>query len=243
MDATSPLTRSHEFNRNYRRNLHVIFDNNFEVTSVTEKTAQALGFRSWENFIGKTVFDIRSPSVELAPQFYLQDKSVIRSGKELTFFNINTFCKLGTSWHLTHKCPIIDKNGNTIGINMTSSDVAKKNILTSFCLELYKISNHIGKSRRHHDLSYEIIDKYTDHGLTKQQSAIVFLLAFGKTTKEIANILGCNVRTVSTHCEHIKHRLNLDRKSQICEYVNLSGLLYQIPAKLIYRKNSDKMFS
>jgi len=49
-------------------------------------------------------------------------------------------------------------------------------------------------------------------GPTSRDCEIVQLLAEGKTTKEVASVLGINVKTADTH------RANIMRKSQVVRY-------------------------
>jgi DNA-binding CsgD family transcriptional regulator len=69
--------------------------------------------------------------------------------------------------------------------------------------------------------------------LSTRQQECLSLLIRGKTTREIALILGVNARTVETHIAHIKAKLRCTSKSQLIEKAINSGFLFHIPRSLL----------
>lgn len=55
-------------------------------------------------------------------------------------------------------------------------------------------------------------------GLTSREREIVQLLAEGKSSKEIAEILDISVKTVETHRSHVMNKLNLHSMSDLVRY-------------------------
>lgn len=85
----------------------------------------------------------------------------------------------------------------------------------------------------HGSASYILNEDYVPLPLTTRQQTCLFLLARGKTVKQIANILSISTRTVEEHIESIKHRLNCYSKSQVIEKAIDSGFLYYIPKEFL----------
>ena len=61
--------------------------------------------------------------------------------------------------------------------------------------------------------------------LTPRQREVVQLIAEGKTTKEIARVLGISVKTVETHRTQLMARLNIDDVPGLVRYAMRTGLI------------------
>lgn len=61
--------------------------------------------------------------------------------------------------------------------------------------------------------------------LTERESEILKLLAEGKTTREISNLLFVSVKTVGTHKQHILEKLNLKSNSDLIRYAIKKGII------------------
>lgn len=60
--------------------------------------------------------------------------------------------------------------------------------------------------------------------LTAREREVLQLIAKGKTTKEIASILGVSVKTVETHRQHIVKKLGLRSVAELTRYALREGL-------------------
>lgn len=56
-------------------------------------------------------------------------------------------------------------------------------------------------------------DALTALGLTSRQAEVMLWLAQGKRDAEIAEIIGCQVRTVNQHVQHILHKLKVETRT------------------------------
>ncbi|MBS0350625.1 MAG: helix-turn-helix transcriptional regulator [Proteobacteria bacterium] len=54
--------------------------------------------------------------------------------------------------------------------------------------------------------------------LSQRELECFFYLIRGKTAKSIAKMLGISYRTVETHIDHLKNKLNCSSKTELIEY-------------------------
>jgi DNA-binding NarL/FixJ family response regulator len=66
--------------------------------------------------------------------------------------------------------------------------------------------------------------------LTKREREVVQLLAEGKSTKEVASVLGMSVKTAETHRANIMSKLNLHSVSQLVLYAVRNSLVQVSPS-------------
>jgi DNA-binding NarL/FixJ family response regulator len=69
--------------------------------------------------------------------------------------------------------------------------------------------------------------------LTRREREVVQLLAEGKTTKEVASVLGLSVKTAETHRSNIMRKLNFHSVSQLVLYAVRNNLVQVLPAAAI----------
>lgn len=62
-------------------------------------------------------------------------------------------------------------------------------------------------------------------GLTEREREVLRLIAQGKTTAEIAQLLVLSPHTVQTHRDHIMEKLNLHRTAELIKYAIRNGLV------------------
>ncbi len=62
-------------------------------------------------------------------------------------------------------------------------------------------------------------------GLTPREKEVVKFIALGKTSKEIAQILGLSVKTVNTHRNNIMRKLEVRNAAGLVRYALFSGLV------------------
>jgi len=63
--------------------------------------------------------------------------------------------------------------------------------------------------------------------LTPRERAVVELLAYGYTSAEIGDQLGCSKRTIESHRAHLMHKLSLCTRAQLTRYAFDHGLARQ----------------
>jgi len=66
--------------------------------------------------------------------------------------------------------------------------------------------------------------------LTPREREIVQLLAEGKSSKEVASVLGLSVKTAETHRSNIMRKLDLHSVSDVVLYAIRNNIIHVIPA-------------
>lgn len=69
-----------------------------------------------------------------------------------------------------------------------------------------------------------------DDPLTRREREVVQLLAEGKSTKEVAVMLGLSVKTAETHRANVMRKLNLHCVSQLVLYAVRNNIVQILPA-------------
>jgi two-component system nitrate/nitrite response regulator NarL len=65
---------------------------------------------------------------------------------------------------------------------------------------------------------FDVEDTKSKNILTKRQKEILHLIALGKTSREIADMLFIDIKTVNTHRQNMIRVLNLDSKNGLVKY-------------------------
>lgn len=216
------------------RAIHVILDKDCRFTCATQYSAELCGYKRWEDMVGTTVFDFPCMAVEHAPEFHVQDRKVIEQCCSMRVLNINQYDSGEIKFYLTNKKPLINSNNEIVGLETSNTDLEKESVVSQFCMVLYKSQLALHAKGLFKGLSYEIVDCYCEHGLSKCQSEILFLLGYGKSAKQIAELIYVSSRTVEDYIEKLRWELGVQTKSQLTEYAIVAGLVFQIPSSLIY---------
>lgn len=81
------------------------------------------------------------------------------------------------------------------------------------------------------EVSRTIVDAYLDKGktgsdkLTPREQEVLRLVGEGKTTKEVASLLGVSVKTADTHRMNMMHKLGLHSSAELIHYAIRQGLV------------------
>ena len=205
---------------------------NHQYVHVSQQAAQQSGYRKPSDMIGTTVFDLKSSLSEFAATIHKVNQGVIDTGRKVIAFDVCEYPGEGLQCCLTLKAPLFSTEKKVVGV-MTKAELLPVAKLSKFVTELYGTALQIGKFHKSQGIIYEVTERYTQHELTKQESNIVFLTAYGKTTPSIADLFNLSTRTVETHLEHIKNKLGVTTKAQIVQYAIYTNLMSYIPRQLV----------
>ncbi len=61
--------------------------------------------------------------------------------------------------------------------------------------------------------------------LSRREEAVLKLVAQGHSSKKIASLLNISYRTVETHRQNIKHKLDIHSTAELAHYASQRGLL------------------
>ena len=81
------------------------------------------------------------------------------------------------------------------------------------------------------------MDGIEEFDISPRQLECLFYLLRGKSANEIALTLGLSKRTIETHIENIKSKLQCDNKNKLIELAIDKGLLNYLPRTLLTAKN------
>jgi DNA-binding CsgD family transcriptional regulator len=204
----------------------------FIYRSTNELTATLLGFKTSEECIGKTDYDIKCEAVKLADQFREEDKLVLETKKSYKSIKILKLANDRTVIFHSIKKPLYGINNEFMGIYHEGI------ILPSNCYA--KALNYLAKvnpknpNQIFFNTPIEIKhtkEKYLD--LTDSQKECMFIYCHVKTAKSIANILNLSHRTVENHLTNVKNKLNCLNESQLFDKCYTEGYIYNIPGSLL----------
>ena len=87
------------------------------------------------------------------------------------------------------------------------------------------LSNKITEVLIHDYLNREEETPDNDQSLSERESEILRLIAEGKSTREIADLLFISVKTVGTHKQHLLEKLNLQSIAGLIKYAIRKGIV------------------
>lgn len=198
--------------------------------NVSSKLSQLLGWSSAEEAVGKTDYDIPCDVCQFAAEFQKTDKKVIETNSIILTLDFQNYC---TGWELllVEKNVLKNKQGEIEGLYLQGVDLSSTNLYQGYLL-LYNLDAHIiGRCPK--AVSYVLNLPHSYFSLTQKQEACLFFLIRGKSVKEIAKILKLSPRTVESHLQAIKNKMNCNCKTQVIEKAIDSGFLYHIPKDLL----------
>jgi len=108
------------------------------------------------------------------------------------------------------------KGGSLAELELAIKAVAKGETYLSPCVSGPVIREYVSRTSHQSDSAYN---------LTKRQREVLRMIAEGKTTKQIALILGISVKTVESHRSQLMNRLGLQDIASLVRYALRIGLV------------------
>ncbi|EDM57076.1 transcriptional regulator, LuxR family [Vibrio parahaemolyticus AQ3810] len=143
---------------------------------VNQEYAELLGHASPEECIGKTDFEMSSPTTECAQEFQRQDKHVIETGESLKILDIHPYPDGRWRAHIFTKTPWRDEQGNTLGTIFYGRELTDTAVIEVG----YWVCRAIGT-----DMNHQSIFRFSNlnpkpEKLTCREQETLFLLLYGK---------------------------------------------------------------
>lgn len=206
------------------------------VQKASSQIITLLGMKHLDDVKGMTDYDIPGLGKSLAPTYIAQDKKAL-SGKKLTILDVLPHTG-GYVITLTSRIPVINKQGAIMGAAHIAHLVTASHTLSVLAQRL------IGSSKQPAlslilDEADILLTEFSDNTLTKKELPILWLLAHGLTTKEIASFLCRSPRTIEDHIENLKTKYTCTHKSQLVQKAIHLGILNYLPAELINPRTRD----
>lgn len=182
------------------------------VQNMNELNAEAGGFESVQNSLGKTLFDVFT--AKTAQIIVDNDKEVIRSQK-IQIVEEEAYRKDDLFYQaLSIKFPWYNSENKVVGLFGFSIMLGKQPLAESLALITklgllnYK-SDHILPG-----------STFCDSYLSKRESQCLHYYVQGKTAKEIGKALQLSPRTVENYIQNIKTKLNIWTKAELIHFYN-----------------------
>ncbi len=214
--------------------LYGIKDLNSRFIVANNTMAKWTGFSNGYEVMDKHVKteEFKCKTAALAEIVYEEDNTVMHSQKQRQFLGFTEFAD--NKWYLLFgtKTPVIDDTGNTIAIIDQFTDITHNSFinLSSIMDDHQFVQSKFIKEKQ---FSYTITDTIEQFDISKRQLECLYYLIRGKSSSEVGAILALSKRTVETHIENIKTKLNCKTKSQIIEKAISKGFLNFIPRMLL----------
>lgn len=211
-----------------------IKDLNSRHVHASNITAKLCGWKNVLQAEGRSDREIPCHANEHADIFIEQDQYVIQSGQQWIGFDIVQYCD---GWHIifSKKNPFRNKQNQISAVLHSGIDLsdpqwhALLNGLFNMDLKFYSnkkkmISYHLQMTKN------SIFDQ-----LSNREQECLFYLIRGKSIKMIASLLNLSIRTIETHINHIREKLNCKSKQILIEFALCNNYLQNIPKSVFQR--------
>lgn len=190
--------------------------------------AQTIGVSNSQKIIGLTDDVLPCKVNQLAAVFVAEDQKIIEQHKPLTILTCAYYANDRRCLVYGTKYPVLNDIGNVAAIGACYSEMTQSPLLNLAPLLSLRDTPY-GCRKLGAQFSYIIAASIPEYGLSTRQLECLFYILRGKSANEIAIILKLSKRTVETHTEFIKNKLQCDNKAQLIEKALSVGLLNTIP--------------
>jgi DNA-binding CsgD family transcriptional regulator len=147
-----------------------------------------------------------------ADQYRKDEEMTLNSRKTRCIYEIGKMIN-GEFAYLTFKTPMTSSSGLIEGIFQISFSLEQNSMV--------EITNWINKLGilAPNPMLLHLSNQVIVQQLSKREQECLFHLTHGKSAKEIAQSLGCSPRTIESHIDNIKFKLNCHSRSEIIDKV------------------------
>jgi DNA-binding CsgD family transcriptional regulator len=194
--------------------------------------AKFAGFKSTTQLEGITDYELKSKVSEYADEFIKQDQEVIKQKTNINILGVHTYENGVVRILQTSKSPLVNSKQQIIG-TLYHSTIIENKFLIQLGQQLANLDNKFSNFKNTGQTCYHISNNYQTFGLTNREAECVFYLVRGITPVKLAVILGISKRTVDTHIEHIKIKMNCHFLNELIEKAIFYGFLFHIPKNML----------
>ncbi|ENO8414837.1 helix-turn-helix transcriptional regulator [Vibrio mimicus] len=192
---------------------------------------QLIGVASEEDCIGRTDFEMPSPTAACAADFQQQDRYVIETGQSLKVLDIHPYPDGHWHAHIFTKTPWRDTHGNIQGTIFFGQDLTDTAILEVG----HWVCRATGLST---STTFKTITDGADLKLTARESEVLFLLLYGKKPQHIARVMGISIKTVEGYEAKLRSKFGALSKDQLIDLALDRGFGSVIPKTLLKKQLS-----
>ncbi len=161
--------------------------------------------------IGRTDFDMPSPTVECADSFREQDTLVLSTGNRMRVLDIHPYSDGSWRAHLFTKTPWKNEQDETVGTIFSGVELKDTAILEVG----HWICRAAGLSNKE-QASFSLDLHSQAVSLNTRESEVLFLLLYGKKPQYIAKVLNVSVKTVENYVVRLREKNSTQTRKGSC---------------------------
>ncbi|YCO01087.1 helix-turn-helix transcriptional regulator [Vibrio sp. VNB-15] len=196
---------------------------------VNQEYAELIGYDSPEACIGKTDFEMASPTIECAKEFQEQDKHVIETGESLKILDIHPYPDGHWRAHIFTKTPWRDEQGNIIGTIFYGRELTDTAVIEVG----YWVCRAIGGNPSKKSIFRFSNLKPEPEKLTCREQETLFLLLYGKKPQFISQVMGISTKTVEGHVARLRTKFEANSKNELIDKAMEAGYGSIVPKTLL----------
>ena len=185
-----------------------------EFCAMSNDFAYILGFQKTSPYEGKSEYEVPCEVGKIACKFIQNDQNVITTKNESVCVIVGNFNDRRRIL-ISKTKPLYDDSNNVIGVFAQTKDVTKSGIFSRYMNLI--VNDHKITGNSNSQTIYTLSQHKLAYSLTSRQEECLFLLARGKSYKEISRIMNISTRTIEDHIAALKVKLDCNTKSQIIE--------------------------
>ncbi|MHA2766002.1 helix-turn-helix transcriptional regulator [Vibrio harveyi] len=196
---------------------------------VNQEYAELIGYDSPEVCIGKTDFEVASPTIECAKEFQEQDRHVIETGESLKILDIHPYPDGHWRAHIFTKTPWRDDDGNIIGTIFYGRELTDTAVIEVG----YWVCRAIGGTPNQQSIFRFSNLKPEPEKLTCREQETLFLLLYGKKPQFISQVMGISTKTVEGHVARLRTKFEANSKNELIDKAMEAGYGSIVPKTLL----------
>ncbi|WP_221071013.1 helix-turn-helix transcriptional regulator [Vibrio alfacsensis] len=196
---------------------------------VNQEYAELMGHSSPEECIGKTDFEMLSPTIECAQEFQRQDQYVIETGESLKILDIHPYPDGHWRAHIFTKTPWRDDTGNVLGTIFYGRELTDTAVIEVG----YWVCRAIGVNPNKQSIFRFSNVKPEPDKLTCREQETLFLLLYGKKPQFIAQAMGISTKTVEGHVARLRAKFEANSKNELIDKAMEAGYGSIVPRSLL----------
>ncbi|CAE6936129.1 COG2202 FOG PAS PAC domain [Vibrio sp. B1REV9] len=196
---------------------------------VNQEYAELMGHSSPKECIGKTDFEMISPTIECAQEFQRQDQYVIETGESLKILDIHPYPDGHWRAHIFTKTPWRDDTGNVLGTIFYGRELTDTAVIEVG----YWVCRAIGVNSNKQSIFRFSNVKPEPDKLTCREQETLFLLLYGKKPQFIAQAMGISTKTVEGHVARLRAKFEANSKNELIDKAMEAGYGSIVPRSLL----------
>ncbi|WP_322805130.1 helix-turn-helix transcriptional regulator [Vibrio alfacsensis] len=196
---------------------------------VNQEYAELMGHSSPDECIGKTDFEMLSPTIECAQEFQRQDQHVIETGESLKILDIHPYPDGHWRAHIFTKTPWRDDTGNVLGTIFYGRELTDTAVIEVG----YWVCRAIGVNPNKQSIFRFSNVKPEPDKLTCREQETLFLLLYGKKPQFIAQAMGISTKTVEGHVARLRAKFEANSKNELIDKAMEAGYGSIVPRSLL----------